>query len=152
MMPLTAMAHRQLQWQFEARTVEKQYVAVVWGHIKQDTGEVAEPLLTDWPNRPKQMICHSSGKSAHTDYEVIDRYLSLSGDPITRVRLYPKTGRTHQLRVHMQYLGHPILGDRLYAHVDALSLADRLLLHAESLACYHPVSKEPMRLYQKTCF
>ncbi len=152
MMPLTAEAHKQLQWQFEARTIEKQYIAVVWGHIKADTGEITEPLITDWPNRPKQMICYERGKSAHTNYEVVNRYTSASGDPLTRVRLFPKTGRTHQLRVHMQFLGHPILGDRLYAHAEALELSNRLLLHAENLSCKHPVTQAPLLFYQQACF
>src|SRR5690606_6469821 len=92
------------------------------------------PLICDWPNRPLQMVCHARGKPAVTDWEVIGR------EPgATRLRLHPQTGRSHQLRVHMMAMGHPILGDPFYAGAEALAAAERLQLHAESLGFRHPV-------------
>ena len=96
-------------------------------------GSVELPLICDWPNRPKQMVCFSHGKKALTHFEVLSR-----GVNYTRVRLTPVTGRSHQLRVHMQWLGHPILGDKFYASPVGLAAADRLQLHAEFLALRHP--------------
>lgn len=126
-------AHRHLGLQFERRKTQKTYVAKVWGQLAEDEGEVDLPLICDWPNRPKQMVCHDRGKPALTRWEVVER-----GDVSTRVRLYPFTGRSHQLRVHMLALGHPILGDRFYAEEDALQASGRLALHAEELTLHHP--------------
>ncbi|MEM8703859.1 MAG: RluA family pseudouridine synthase [Pseudomonadota bacterium] len=130
-------AHRHLGLQFERRKTHKTYIAEVWGHLEGDTGEVDLPLICDWPNRPKQMVCHENGKTALTRWEVIER-----SKLTTRVRLLPHTGRSHQLRVHMLALGHPILGDRFYAQGDALAASDRLALHAESLELHHPTGGE----------
>ena len=107
---LSPHAQRHLGLQFEKRQVKKTYVARVWGRLEPRKGTVDLPLIVDWPNRPKQMVCHETGKAAVTDWRV-QRY----GDEETRVRLMPKTGRSHQLRVHMLALGHPILGDPFYA-------------------------------------
>ncbi|WP_420334119.1 pseudouridine synthase [Roseibium sp.] len=130
-------AHRHLGLQFERRKTRKTYIADLWGHLAGDTGEVDLPLICDWPNRPKQMVCHENGKAALTKWQVIGR-----SDTTTRVRLFPHTGRSHQLRVHMLALGHPILGDRFYADGDALAASDRLALHAESLELHHPTGGE----------
>lgn len=132
-------ALRHLGRQFEARQTEKTYVARVDGLLEKDEGEVDLPLICDWPNRPKQMVCHERGKHALTRYRVLERE-----DRATRVALYPVTGRSHQLRVHMLSLGHPILGDNLYASGGALTAAARLQLHARTLTLTHPESMEKL--------
>lgn len=134
---MNAVAHRHLGLQFERRKTAKTYVAEVWGHVADDEGEVDLPLICDWPNRPKQIVSFEHGKSALTKWQVVER-----GDETTRVRLFPHTGRSHQLRVHMLALGHPILGDRFYAEGAALFAAPRLALHAESLTVHHPTGGE----------
>jgi len=136
-MALNKKAHVHLSEQFAARETDKTYVARVWGNIKDEAGTVDLPLICDWPNRPKQMVDFKRGKPSITDWKVIERE-----DNITRVRLYPKTGRSHQLRVHMLSLGHPILGDDFYAEGDAYDAAERLQLHAETLSFKHPVTLE----------
>jgi tRNA pseudouridine32 synthase/23S rRNA pseudouridine746 synthase len=129
---LTPHAQRHLGLQFEKRQTKKTYVARVWGKMAEKTGEVDLPLIVDWPNRPLQMVDHENGKPAQTEWRVM-RY----GDDETRVRLYPRTGRSHQLRVHMLALGHPILGDPFYAKGPARDFP-RLMLHAEALRLRHP--------------
>lgn len=130
---MTPAAHRHLGLQFERRKTEKTYVARVWGAPVDDTGTIDLPLICDWPNRPKQMVCHERGKTAITDWSVIARE-----EGFTRLLLKPLTGRSHQLRVHLLSLGCPILGDNLYAHDAALKAADRLQLHAQTLTLHHP--------------
>ncbi|MBQ4837732.1 bifunctional tRNA pseudouridine(32) synthase/23S rRNA pseudouridine(746) synthase RluA [Pseudoalteromonas luteoviolacea] len=133
-------AHRFLSIQFQDRLTKKRYVARVFGKLESEQGSVDLPLTCDWPNRPKQMVCHESGKPSLTHFEVLEY------EPqATRVSLTPITGRSHQLRVHMQSLGHVILGDRLYAQGDALTAATRLQLHAQMLEICHPVSGEMMQ-------
>ena len=122
--------------EFEKRRSEKTYIARLWGRLVPEEGRVDLPLGTDWPNRPRQMVDHENGRSAQTDWQV----LGYDGDT-TRVELYPLTGRSHQLRVHMLELGHPILGDPIYATGAALDFP-RLMLHAESLSLHHPATKE----------
>ncbi|MBI2733633.1 MAG: RluA family pseudouridine synthase [Aquabacterium sp.] len=122
---------------FQDRQVDKRYVAQVHGLLAEDHGEVDLPLITDWPNRPMQMVCHQRGKPSLTRYRVLSR------DPLlgqTRVELEPVTGRSHQLRVHMLALGHPIVGDPLYGDQAVQSAWPRLMLHASELALPHPVS------------
>ncbi|RDE24287.1 RluA family pseudouridine synthase [Motiliproteus coralliicola] len=136
---LDADSHRELSRQFHDRETRKRYIAVVDGTLKQHQGRVELPLRCDWPNRPKQMVDHDQGKPALTEYRLLDQ-----ADDRSRVELIPITGRSHQLRVHMQALGHPILGDRFYATPSALAKADRLNLHAEQLGIRHPVSGERM--------
>lgn len=135
-------SHRNISKQFELRQTKKRYFAKVYGHVLQDSGKVELPLICDWPNRPKQMVDHERGKPACTRFEVIERTNDGENRPFTLVALHPITGRSHQLRVHMLALGHPILGDRLYAHTDALAMAPRLQLHAESLCLTHPTKNE----------
>ncbi|MCV6575292.1 MAG: RluA family pseudouridine synthase [Cohaesibacter sp.] len=135
----TADALRNLGRQFQKRKTRKRYVARVWGHIKEDEGHIDLPLICDWPNRPKQMVCFERGRSAQTDWQVIER-----NETSTLVRLFPITGRSHQLRVHMLHLGHVILGDRFYAQGEALTASDRLCLHAEHLGLIHPASGDWM--------
>ncbi len=130
-------AQRHLGLQFEKRTVQKTYIARVAGIIEQDQGLVDLPLIVDWPNRPRQMVDHERGKPAQTQWLVIDREPNA-----TRVELQPRTGRTHQLRVHMMALGHTILGDRFYGNPHEIDAADRLQLHAGSLKLRHPIGGE----------
>ena len=129
---LTPHAQRHLGLQFEKRYIRKTYVARVWGKLAEKTGTIDLPLIVDWPNRPLQMVDHENGKSAQTDWRV----LKYEGDT-TRVRLMPLTGRSHQLRVHMREIGHPILGDPFYASGPARDYP-RLMLHSERLRLRHP--------------
>lgn len=126
--------------QFEQRTAKKSYVARVSGTVEGESGVVDLPLMTDWENKPRQKIDHDHGRPARTEWQVIAREPNA-----TRLRLTPLTGRTHQLRVHMLAIGHPILGDAFYAQGEALTAADRLQLHAESLEFLHPGSGKPCR-------
>lgn len=128
----TPHAQRHLGLQFENRQTRKIYVARVWGEMAEATGTVDLPLIVDWPNRPLQMVDPENGKPAITDWRVIRK-----GGGETRVRLSPKTGRSHQLRVHMLAQGHPILGDPFYATGPARE-HPRLMLHSESLRLRHP--------------
>ncbi len=134
-------ATRHLNRQFAERETEKYYIAVVSGHIAQDNGEIAEPLIVDYPNRPKQKVCYETGKASLTKFQVLKRY-ELAGVPVTRVKLFPITGRSHQLRVHLLSIGHPIIGDRLYAPAEIVALVDRLHLHAEQLTITHPTTEK----------
>ena len=129
---LTPHAQRHLGLQFEKRQTKKTYVARIWGRLEQKAGEVDLPLVVDWPNRPLQKVCHETGRAAFTEWRVMRH-----GTDETRVRLSPRTGRSHQLRVHMLALGHPILGDPLYA-TDAARDFPRLMLHSEELRIRHP--------------
>lgn len=128
-----ADVHRKLSALFQQRAVDKTYLARVWGEPEQESGEVDLPLICDWPNRPRQMVDFEVGKPSLT------RWKKLSTDGKTSLlELTPITGRSHQLRVHMQAMGHPILGDPFYAHAEAFSAASRLLLHAQALGFEHP--------------
>lgn len=129
---LTPHAQRHLGLQFEKRYTKKTYVARVWGEMSEKSGIVELPLIVDWPNRPRQIVDHENGKPALTEWRV-----QKVGRGETRVRLFPKTGRSHQLRVHMQALGHPILGDPFYASGAARDYP-RLMLHSQSLRLRHP--------------
>jgi tRNA pseudouridine32 synthase / 23S rRNA pseudouridine746 synthase len=121
--------------EFEQRRARKTYVARVAGRMADDSGHVDLPIWTDWPNRPKQKVDHDLGRPAQTDWTVIAR-----GPDETRLRLSPLTGRSHQLRVHMTELGHPILGDPIYAP-DTARQYPRMMLHAETLSLHHPGTK-----------
>ncbi|MEI9598873.1 bifunctional tRNA pseudouridine(32) synthase/23S rRNA pseudouridine(746) synthase RluA [Moellerella wisconsensis] len=144
---LNKAAERELKRQFREREPKKTYIARVWGHLEKQQGLIDLPLICDWPNRPKQKVCYETGKSAQTEYEVL-----AYEEHATRVKLSPITGRSHQLRVHMLALGHPILGDRFYAHPDAKALAPRLQLHAEQLYITHPAYGTPMHFSCKADF
>ncbi len=126
---------------FAEREVGKRYVAVVAGHpgAVRATGEIALPLAADWPNRPLQKVDREHGRPSTTRWRV----LAHEGDA-ARLELQPLTGRSHQLRVHLQAIGHPILGDALYAPPEALARAPRLLLHATALELAHPATGEPL--------
>jgi tRNA pseudouridine32 synthase/23S rRNA pseudouridine746 synthase len=138
-----AQMQRQLSAAFAGRAVRKHYVAVVAGLLASDAGEVELPLGADWPNRPRQVVDHDKGKPSRTRWHVLDRDAAAN---TTRVELQPETGRSHQLRVHMQAIGHPILGDALYAPHDVVALSPRLLLHAAGLAFAHPATGEDIVL------
>ncbi|MEC5396860.1 RluA family pseudouridine synthase [Uliginosibacterium sp. H1] len=142
-----AAMHRLLSIAFLQRKVGKRYVAIVAGRMTQAEGEIDLPLITDWPNRPRQKVHHDIGKPSLTRYRVLSR----DADS-TRVELEPLTGRSHQLRVHLQQIGHPILGDELYADAGSVARAPRLLLHAESLSFTHPVSGETMHFQSPAPF
>ncbi|MBX3488848.1 RluA family pseudouridine synthase [Parvibaculum sp.] len=126
-------AQRHLGLQFERRMTRKTYVARVWGNVMGESGRVDAPIACDWPNRPKQMIDTENGRPAQTEWQVMAHETMA-----TRMMLRPLTGRSHQLRVHMAHLGHPVLGDNFYAHEEALRAAGRLQLHALELTILHP--------------
>jgi tRNA pseudouridine32 synthase/23S rRNA pseudouridine746 synthase len=134
-------AQRRLGAAFAARQVHKRYVALVDGRLEAPPGggEIDLPLIADWPNRPKQKVDHATGKPSLTRYRVL-AHEALG----TRVALEPVTGRSHQLRVHLQAIGHPILGDTLYADAPVQAKAGRLCLHACELRLAHPVSGEAL--------
>lgn len=138
-----ARMQRLMSAAFAGREVAKRYVAVVHGLVEQDDGLVDLPLIADWPNRPKQKVDAQAGKPSRTLWRVLSRDTHAG---ITRVELQPVTGRSHQLRVHMQAMGHPMLGDVLYAPLEIAARADRLLLHAAGLAFAHPGTHEHVEL------
>jgi len=124
-----------LSRQFQERQTQKEYLAWVYGVLQDDEGEINLPLRCDWPNRPKQIVDHDLGKPSVTHFEVLKRKPATLQ---TKVLLKPVTGRSHQLRVHMAELGHPISGCEFYAHSEALEQAGRLQLHAWKLSFIHP--------------
>jgi len=133
-------AQRELSKAFSAREVKKRYIAIVAGRLEappEGWGIIDLPIIVDWPNRPLRIVDHQFGKPSVTRWRVLgNNGIGLS----TRVELEPATGRSHQLRVHLRELGHPILGDALYAPPDVQALSGRLLLHAWSLGFVHPLS------------
>jgi tRNA pseudouridine32 synthase/23S rRNA pseudouridine746 synthase len=122
---------------FMQRAVDKTYVAVVAGEVAGEQGEIDLPLAVDWPNRPRQVVDPVRGKASLTRWRVLGR-----GDGTTCLALEPVTGRSHQLRVHLLAIGHPIVGDSLYAPPEVAAAAPRLLLHASRLAFDHPSRHE----------
>ncbi|MDD9900784.1 MAG: RluA family pseudouridine synthase [Alphaproteobacteria bacterium] len=135
---LNKKAHAHIAKQFEERTTKKSYIAIVWGHIEENEGMIDLPLAIDPDNKPRHRVDHTHGKPAQTQWRIVERLQTQA----TRMQLTPLTGRTHQLRVHMKSTGHVILGDSLYAEGKALDAADRLMLHAETLAFHHPQGDE----------
>ncbi|WP_298608991.1 RluA family pseudouridine synthase [uncultured Thiothrix sp.] len=123
---------------FQQRSVHKRYLAVVGGKLKQAEGEINLPLLLDWPNRPKHKVDFEEGKPSLTRYRVLSYH---ADENLSRVELEPFTGRSHQLRVHLMSLGHPIVGDELYAPPELKTKAERLLLHAWQLGFQHPMTQ-----------
>ncbi|WP_047046336.1 pseudouridine synthase [Vibrio mexicanus] len=130
-------AERALKKQFQYRLTHKVYYARVWGTPEHEEGVVDLPLIGDWPNRPKQKVCFDNGKPAETRYQVVKRE-----EKTSIVRLLPITGRSHQLRVHMQQIGCPIVGDEFYAHKQAFECSTRLELHSAELSFYHPRTQD----------
>ena len=143
---MTPYAQRHLGLQFEKRMTRKTYVARVWGVPNEKSGTVDLPMIVDWPNRPLQKICHETGKPAQTDWKLIK-----DESETARVRMFPKTGRSHQLRVHMLSLGHPILGDPFYASGPARNFP-RLMLHSEELRFNHPQGGKSTKVRSKAPF
>ncbi len=135
--------HRHLSRQFQERQVSKAYTAVVYGKPENNSGEINLPLRCDWENRPLQIVDHEQGKSAHTVWQKLPS--DKTAENSTRLLLTPTTGRSHQLRVHMLAMGHPILGDPLYAYPDAVAMSPRLLLHACRLEFSHPQTGSPVK-------
>ena len=124
---------RHLSRQFQKRQVNKTYTAEVWGQVEGEEGVIDLPLACDWPNRPRQEVNFERGRAAITRWQVAART-----SEATRMILFPETGRSHQLRVHMKELGHPIIGDEFYAEGEALAASPRLALHATELSFHHP--------------
>ena len=131
------LAHASLSEAFREREVDKRYEALVHGRPAADEGAIDLPLIVDWPNRPRQIVCHDTGKPSLTHYRVVGE-----AGPLTRVALEPITGRTHQLRVHLASLGCPIAGDPFYGLEGDPS--PRMMLHACRLALPHPLTGEPL--------
>jgi tRNA pseudouridine32 synthase/23S rRNA pseudouridine746 synthase len=140
-MALDAEAHRDLSVQFQERLVEKVYIAIVAGAVAEDEGTVDLPIRKDLDHPPRQIVDHARGRPSVTRWRVLER-----GAGWTRVELRPRTGRSHQLRVHMREIGHPILGDDLYAPPADRACADRLMLHALSLRFAHPTTAAPVHV------
>jgi tRNA pseudouridine32 synthase / 23S rRNA pseudouridine746 synthase len=140
-------SQRHLSRQFQDRQAEKIYIAIVCGSVAADTGRVEPPLKRDFARPPRYRVDSVHGKPATTDWRVLERSVDR-----TRIELIPLTGRSHQLRVHMQQLGHPILGDKLYASPEALNMAERLMLHAARLTILHPTNGQPLELAAKCPF
>ena len=153
LMARTAALHRTLSIAFADREVKKRYVAVVDGRVleqpSQDWQLIDQPIATDWVNRPLQKIDTLEGKPSQTHYRV------MAYDPITdttRLELAPVTGRTHQLRVQLQSIGHPILGDHLYASPETLAKSARMLLHASQLVFTQPITGTSLELHCEAPF
>jgi tRNA pseudouridine32 synthase/23S rRNA pseudouridine746 synthase len=126
---------------FADRAVAKRYVAIVAGRTDADAGEIDTPIAADWPNRPRRIVDRERGQPSLTRWRVLARDLAT-----TRFELEPVTGRTHQLRVHLASIGHPILGDALYAPPEVQEAAPRLLLHASALRFVHPRHGTPIAI------
>ncbi|MBX3618774.1 MAG: RNA pseudouridine synthase [Rhizobacter sp.] len=141
------VVQRQLSIAFAERQVAKRYVAIVAGELLHDAGEIDLPLIADWPRRPLQKVDLTTGKPSLTRYRVVER-----AGGLTRVELEPLTGRSHQLRVHLLALGHPIVGDTLYAPPGVAAAAPRLLLHASALTLPHPAGGEPLHVHSPVPF
>ena len=136
------LAHASLSEAFREREVDKRYEALVHGRPANDEGEIDLPLVVDWPNRPRQVVCHDTGKPSLTHYRVVGETHVDGVGTLARIALAPVTGRTHQLRVHLASLGCPIAGDPFYGI--AGDTAPRMMLHACRLAFAHPLTGEPL--------
>jgi tRNA pseudouridine32 synthase/23S rRNA pseudouridine746 synthase len=135
-----ALAQRRLNNAFAQRVVHKRYIAWVSGQLEtpgDDWREIDLPIIVDWPNRPLRVIDHQRGQASVTRVRVLQHDATRNR---TLVELEPVTGRSHQLRVHLKAIGHPILGDALYAPEAEAAMAERLQLHASNLAFPHPVT------------
>ena len=138
-LPLTKRVLSDLSKQFQARTVDKHYIAVVEGKLNKPRGEIDLPLAADLQHRPLYKVCAQTGKASLTRYQ-LQSYAATTNQ--SRVKLEPVTGRSHQLRLHMLALGHAMLGDTLYAPPDIAAKSTRLLLHAAYIRFVHPLSRE----------
>ncbi|NNG76621.1 RluA family pseudouridine synthase [Acinetobacter sp. ANC 4277] len=147
---LTKWGQKTISRQFQERQTEKTYQAVVAGHLEGE-GTVDVPVIYDPEHPPLHIAAPDHNKPALTHWQAIE-YFEIQGQAVTRVKLTPITGRSHQLRVHMQYLGHPIVGDTLYATPEQQQLIPRLCLHAEHLSFYHPQTEERVEFYYPVPF
>lgn len=156
-------SHRHLSHQFQEHQVHKIYSAIVYGKPEKQSGEINLPLRCDWDNRPRQRVDYKQGKASQTYWQVINQELAHTlkqslkqslkqKEQSTRLLLTPITGRSHQLRVHLSAMGHPVLGDPLYAHPKALDMAERLLLHATRLEFTHPHNNALLKFYSHPAF
>lgn len=142
---LTKWGQKTISRQFQERQTDKTYQAVVAGKLEGE-GTIEVPVVYD-PSRPPLHIADPAhNKPAITHWQAIEHF-NIQGQPVTGVKLIPITGRSHQLRVHMQYLGHPIIGDTLYATSEQQQLSSRLCLHAERLSFYHPQTEQLVEFY-----
>lgn len=148
LMALNKPAQSNISRLFQEREVSKTYIAVVNGHIKQNTGSIDLPMRCDYEHRPLQIIDHEQGKSALTHWKVLEQYENNT----SRVELKPHTGRSHQLRLHMYSLGYPILGDNLYGTPESYAMSKRLLLHAQQLAFTHPFTGQTTEILTQCPF
>jgi tRNA pseudouridine32 synthase/23S rRNA pseudouridine746 synthase len=137
----TKAAQGELNRQFRERETTKQYQAITYGDCPAPQGDITFPLITDWPNRPKQKICYDTGKASLTQYQLLD-----TESRRHRLLLTPVTGRSHQLRVHTMAIGMPIIGDVFYAPASIAKMSTRLLLHAHRLSITHPQDGTPLTL------
>ena len=147
---LTKWGQKTISRQFQERQTEKTYQAVVAGHLEGE-GTVDVPVIYDPEHPPLHITAPDHNKPALTHWQAIENF-EIQGHAVTRVKLTPITGRSHQLRVHMQYLGHPIVGDTLYATPEQQQLIPRLCLHAEHLSFYHPQTEERVEFYYPVPF
>lgn len=139
-----AKAQRELSILFQERKVRKRYQALVDGRwTVAAAGEIELPISVDWPNRPKQRVDHAMGRPSLTRYRVLDIDATRA---VSRIELEPITGRSHQLRVHMEAMGHPILGDDFYGTPESCAKAGRLMLHACQIELGHPETGAPLRV------
>jgi tRNA pseudouridine32 synthase/23S rRNA pseudouridine746 synthase len=139
LMALNKDSHRNISRQFQDRLISKRYLARIFGKPNVEKGSVNLPLICDWLNRPKQKVDFDAGKPSLTNWKLLQ-----SNGVTSLIELEPITGRSHQLRVHMQSIGHPILGDKFYAHEEAFKLSDRLDLHAAYIKFKHPSTNEEL--------
>ncbi|TCB51533.1 RluA family pseudouridine synthase [Acinetobacter sp. ANC 4779] len=147
---LTKWGQKTISRQFQERQTEKTYQAVVAGHLEGE-GTVDVPVIYDPEHPPLHIAAPDHNKPALTHWQAIEHF-EIQGQAVTRVKLTPITGRSHQLRVHMQYLGHPIVGDTLYTTPEQQQLIPRLCLHAEHLSFYHPQTEERVEFYYPVPF
>jgi len=146
---LTPSAVKNLNQQFQVRSIKKQYIAMLEGHVRLDQGQIIDSIAKDKSIFPRVKICNSSGKNALTQYQVLKR---LEQPARTLVRYTPLTGRTHQLRIHSQTFGHPIIGCDLYQSETSQQQGGRLLLHASDIAFLHPVSAKQIHAHSDCPF
>jgi len=148
LMALSKAAQSEAGKLFQNRAIEKTYIAIVSGIPEQSSGSIDLPMRCDIERRPLQIIDHEQGKSALTHWQLLESYPNNS----SRIVLSPHTGRSHQLRLHMKALGHPILGDNLYGSTETHAMSPRLLLHASRLKFIHPFSGQAIELKSPPSF
>lgn len=147
--PLNKFTLSEISKQFQSREISKAYTAVVSGIVESEAGEIDLPIAADSENRPKYKICHYTGKKSLTEFSIVSRSIA---DNCTRLLLHPVTGRSHQLRLHLQAIGHPILGDVFYADDESKQKSSRLLLHATEIKFQHPDTKRLVSFHSPVPF